>query len=281
MVQIKYTPLRQSDFASGGVFCQDNKRYYSKLLSLSFRILFGREDYTSISRSEIIKLNKLLKGCFYLIESEFPDDIANINTITVFPYLSRAILQMGCRKHLPEELINKHRQSEPYIKNSTSVRMSDLSPTWIPKSLKVYLRRFFKKDFEFIESKNPIYPEVLYSALVLYICRELAVSCVSVKQIRILTNEFLHVLTKNEIETRAHHQATGKHRQKNTNFDELYKWFVDEYDRGRYDDCSSILQLKDRIRTDFGLSPQKASEFVKRLKLERGQNILRFKKGFK
>lgn len=268
---IKYMPLRKADFTTNAVFGCDNVKKYKAVLELAYKTVFKKTDYVNMSRKELVQLNKLLGYCFELIEHYCPDDLHNINSVTILGYLSRSLLHFGCVNHLSAELILKHRDKPSEIK------MARMSSSWIPKTLKTYLRKFYAKAIPPVDDIR-ICPEILYSALAMYVCRELALDTgLNDKEYKIL-----HVLRmfKREIGIRTHHQSTGLYRQKLTDFDELYKQFVEEYDKGRYFDCDSILQLKDGINKDFEVSMAKAAEFVKRLKAERGSAILPYHKNF-
>lgn len=271
---IKYKPLRYSDFTINPVCNKNTQRLYKQVITVAVKTVCNKTDYTQITRSDLVLINKLLGCGFRIIEQYPPADITNMNCMTCFMWLCGAILQYGRQNVFNHDLISRHCRKEPCIpelvsvresgtsvvyktKPSDNIRMSDLSRTWIPKMLKTYLRRFLPWK---IENKT-VSVESLLSAMAIYVCREMS-------EHACFDDGIMRLMYK-EIVLRTQHHASGRYRQKNTDFDVIYKWFLEKWDMGWYADYTSIESIKYRMRKDFGLSPKKVAEFMKRLKAER------------
>lgn len=247
---------------------------FNNALETAYKTLFNKTDFRKISATEITHINELIKTGVEIINNNIPDDEPNINDITLFVYLSKAIQTFYKEQSAGTNFLESQRATEDKkasqlgiirlngkLYKARKLYGSDIyrdRNEWIPKQTKTYLRSEFYK-------KYGAYPEQLYAALIFYLVKTFYPQLHS--QIK---NQVLAILSLITEETTLHHSQMqhGKQSHSKTNHDDLYKMLRDAFINGKFNNCNGMLALQNAIIQEMQVGTPTAKKFIKRLKID-------------
>ncbi len=248
---------------------------FNGALETAYKTLFNKTDFHKISAAEIAHINQLLKTSAEIINSKIPDDEPNINDITLFLYLSKAIQTFYKEQSAGKNFLENQRTAEDktashlgrmfyngkvYI--ARKLYLGDLfwdRNDWIPKRTKTYLRGAFFETYG-------AYPEQLYAALIFYLVKTFYSNLHGPTKVQI--QQILRLITK-ETTIRQSQKASGALSHSKTDYEKLYEDVRNEFQHGElFIYCKSWQSAYYMLRSDYRLGDKVAREYMKRLKNE-------------
>jgi len=226
-------------------------------LNLAYKVLFGEQGFRYITKEEATRVNQLLKICEHILNRYCVADAPNINNITVFLYLSKAINEFYRERSAGTDFLESQRNRE-HLKEKQqrrTIHMSEICRDWVPKPTKTYLRGALYETFG-------AYPEQLYAALTFYLVKEFypdltGAASRQIKQILYLINR--------ETTVRHAQKGRGAESHSGTDIEELYKWTKDALKQGKFAKCNGRIDLSAEIETQLYVGRPLASLFIKRI----------------
>lgn len=247
---------------------------FNNALETAYKTLFNKTDFRKISAAEITHINELLKTGVEIINNNIPDDEPNINDITLFVYLSKAIQTFYKEQSAGTNFLESQRAAEDKKASQLGTIYLNGKPCkarklygsdiyrdhnkWIPKRTKTYLRSAFYK-------KYGAYPEQLYAALIFYLVKTFYPQLHS--QIK---NQILAILSLITEETTLRHSQKqhGKQSHSKTNYDDLYEMLHEAFINGKFANCNGMLALQNAIMQEMQVGAPAAKKFIKHLKID-------------
>lgn len=253
-------------------------------LNMAYKVLFGGQDFHSITKEEATRVNQLLKTCEHLLNRYCVADAPNINNITAFPYLSKAINEFYRECSAGKDFLESQRTAEEKTKSKLGriyykgkdyfvrkLYLGDLfrdRNDWLPKRTKTYLRGAFNETFG-------VYPEQLYAAFTFYLVKDFYPDLTGPASWQI--KQILHLI-KHEISVRHAQKERGTESHKNTDYEALYEEVREEFISGQlFKYCYQWQSLYYMLRADYRIGDETARQFIKRLKNEFPDSVV-FKK---
>lgn len=243
-------------------------------LETAYKTLFNKADFHKITSEEITHINQLLKTCADIINNKIPDDEPNINDITLFVYLSKAIQTFYMEQSADKAFLESQRTAEDKTTSrlgrifyngkaycARKLYFGDLfwnRNDWIPKRTKTYLRGTFYETYG-------AYPEQLYAALIFYLVKTFHSSLHGPAKLQI--QQMLRLITK-ETTTRQAQKTRGALSHSKTDFDELYNMTRSAFLKGKFAKCNGMIQLYEEIIKQLDIGRPAATNFIKRLKTD-------------
>ena len=191
-IPFKFLPLRKSDFQNQvgynvkthliptfSYLYSRKKCSYAEILNKLGGYLFPNFDYSNITKTQLIRLNKLIKIGFEIVEQYIPSDQHQNICLNLFPwYLERAILEFYRQNAPAEHLANtrahqnanyKRRKIKfgPDIYAERVVFSSRFEPVgrpshYIPLETALFMRPRFFRAFG-------AYPDEIFTALIFFL----------------------------------------------------------------------------------------------------------------
>lgn len=186
--QFKFIPLRQSDFKNQVGYnvkthlmptfswlYKPHKCSYGDILNKLGGYLFPRFDYSNITKTQLIRLNKLLKIGFEIIEQYVPNEMYSNMCVNLFPvYLQMAIVEFY-RQNAPTEHLqnarnrqnanNKRRKIKfgpntyaELVVSSNQFEQENMPSHYVPLKTVTFMRPRFFREFD-------AYPDEIYIAV--------------------------------------------------------------------------------------------------------------------
>lgn len=244
-------------------------------LETAYKTLFNKTDFHKITSEEITHINQLLKTCAGIINNKIPDDEPNINYITLFVYLSKAIQTFYMEQSADKAFLESQRTAEDKTASrlgrmfyngkayfARKLYFGDLFGNrndWIPKRTKTYLRWAFYETYG-------AYPEQLYAALIFYLVKTFHSNLHGPAKLQI--QQILRLITK-ETTTRQAQKTRGALSHSKTDYEKLYEDVRNEFQNGElFLYCKSWQSAYYMLRSDYRLGDKIAREYMKRLKNE-------------
>ncbi len=257
-------------------------------LNMAYKVLFDGQGFRNITKEEATRINQLLKTCEQLINRYCMADAPNINNITAFPYLSKAINEFYRECSADKEFLESQRTAEEKNKSKLGriyyngkayfvrkLYLCDLfcnRNDWLPKRTKTYLRGAFNETFG-------VYPEQLYAAFTFYLIKEFYPDLTGPTNWQI--KQILRLI-KHEITVRHAQKERGTESHKDTDPEGLYIMLLNAFDNGKFINCKGMLALRAEIELQMQVGRPMAAAFIKRLKKGRPESpILQRKKKIK
>ncbi len=103
--------------AKFSAYSKDTAELNKTALNMAYKVLFGGQDFRSITKEEATRVNQLLKTCEHLLDRYCAADAPNINNITAFPYLSKAINEFYRECSAGKEFLESQRTAEEKTKS--------------------------------------------------------------------------------------------------------------------------------------------------------------------
>lgn len=254
-----------------GAYSKSTAMLNENALNLAYKVLFGGQDFYSLTKEEATRINQLLKTCEHLLGRYCAADAPHINNITMFPYLSKAINEFYRECSAGKDFLENQRikEQKTETQQGRTNHMADASSDWLPKPTKTYLRGAFNKEFG-------VCPELLYAAFAFYIVKEFYPNLTGSANWQI--KQILRLI-KHEITTRHAQKDRGAKSHKWDEPDALYRITLKAFDDGDFSHCVGMLELKAEIGRQMHIGKPMATAFIKRLKNDRPESpILQRKK---
>ncbi len=275
-IPFKFLPLRKSDFQNQvgynvkthlmptfSYLYFPKKRSYAELLNKLGGYLFPNFNYSNITKPQLIRLNKLIKIGFEIIEQYIPREQHQNICVNLFPwYLERAIVefyrQNAPAKHLENARAHQNANDKrrkikfgpsTYAKRvvfSAKFELPDRPSHYIPFETALFMRPRFFRAFG-------AYPDEIFTAVIFFLIpyilgiRKTTCKC----DIFAITSALKSVL-----------QFHNKHLCGLANGDNISFDFVAEYLETSGKQYTRTADIKSALNKDFGLSRRQINAFI-------------------